>query len=161
MLGATGWSLPAPAAPRIEAGPDEIPLAAVGAHMSGLPLNRELTDLGARFLYAAKTAPVYRLYSLPGGPPFRPGLVRGETGSAIALEVWALPASRFGDFIRGIPRPLGIGTLTLESGADVKGFLCEPIGTLGAEDVTAFGGWRAYLNSLSSSPERTKELGHA
>ncbi len=160
-LGATGWSLPAPAAPRIEAGPDEIALAAVGAHMSGLPLNRELTDLGARFLYAAKTAPVYRLYSLPGGPPFRPGLVRGETGSAIALEVWALPASRFGDFIRGIPRPLGIGTLTLESGADVKGFLCEPIGTLGAEDVTAFGGWRAYLNSLSSSPERTKELGHA
>ena len=155
--------VPAGAAPRPGSRPDPTrsPLAAVGAHMSGLPLNRELTDLGARFLYAARTAPVYRLYSLPGGPPFRPGLVRGETGSAIALEVWALPASRFGDFIRGIPRPLGIGTLTLESGADVKGFLCEPIGTLGAEDVTAFGGWRAYLNSLSSSPERTKELGHA
>jgi len=159
--GATGWPLPEPVSARIESGPDEIALAVVGAHMSGLPLNRELTDLGGRFLYAARTAPLYRLYSLPGGPPFRPGLVRDDTGSAIALEVWALPASRFGDFMRGVPRPLGIGTLTLETGQEVKGFICEPAGTRGAEDVTAFGGWRAYLDSLSTSQEPKKELGHA
>ena len=166
-LGATGWDLPDAVSPRPEPGPDEIAVAAVGAHMSGLPANRELTGLGARFLYASKTAPIYRLYSLPGGPPFRPGLIRDDSGSAIALEVWALPAARFGDFMRGIPRPLGIGTLTLETGAEVKGFICEPMGTRGAEDITAFGGWRAFLDSLSapeppSSPsEPTKELRHA
>jgi len=153
--------LPAPA-------PDEIALAVVGAHMSGLPLNHELTRLGARFLRTAKTSADYRLVSLPGGPPYRPGLLRThsseEGGGAIALEVWALPAIRFGDFIRGVPRPLGIGTLTLDDGAEVKGFLCEPSGVAGAEDVTAHGGWRAYLDSCTStSPsnsQRTQESDH-
>ncbi|HSG91483.1 MAG TPA: amidase family protein, partial [Pseudomonadales bacterium] len=148
--------------------PDEIALAVVGAHMSGLPLNHELTRLGARFLHAAKTSRDYRLFSLPGGPPARPGLLRaprsGE-GGAIALEVWALPAARFGDFIKGVPRPLGIGTLTLDDGAEVKGFLCEASGTAGAEDVTACGGWRAYLESRTSIPpsnsNRTQESDHA
>ena len=148
--------------------PDEIALAVVGAHMSGLPLNHELTRLGARFLHAATTSRDYRLFSLPGGPPARPGLLRaprsGE-GGAIALEVWALPAARFGDFIKGVPRPLGIGTLTLDDGAEVKGFLCEASGTAGAEDVTACGGWRAYLESRTSIPpsnsNRTQESDHA
>ncbi|GAB6052736.1 allophanate hydrolase [Magnetospira thiophila] len=148
-LGATGWTLPEVQSQPAEAAPDEIALAAVGAHMSGLPLNKELTRLGGRFLFAGKTAPEYRLYSLPGGPPHRPGLIRDRSGSAIALEVWAVPLQRFGDFIRGIPQPLGIGTVTLEDGSTVKGFICEPIGIDGATDVTAFGGWRAYLQSLS------------
>ncbi len=147
--GVTGWAVPPPPTPPRAAAPDEIALAVVGAHMSGLPLNHELTRLGSRFLFAAKTAPVYRLYNLPGGPPYRPGLVRGATGSAVAIEVWAVPAARFGDFMRGIPAPLGIGTLTLEDGTDVKGFLCEADGTIGAKDVTRYGGWRAYLESLS------------
>ena len=160
-LGATGWPAPAPAASNPSPAADEIALAVVGAHMSGLPLNRELTRLGARFLYAAKTAPAYRLYSLPGGPPFRPGLLRDEAGAAIALEVWALPASRFGEFIRGVPRPLGIGTLTLENGAEVKGFLCENSEIAGAKDVTRHGGWRAYLNSSPSNRPRAQESDHA
>jgi allophanate hydrolase len=155
---AAAFSLP-PAA--THPAPDEIALAVVGAHMSGLPLNHELTRLGGRFLYAARTAPAYRLYSLPGGPPFRPGLLRDEPGAAVALEVWALPSARFGDFIRGISRPLGIGTLTLESGEEVKGFLCEPSGTAGAEDVTSFGGWRAYLKSLPQDRQRIKESDNA
>ena len=129
--------------------------------MSGLPLNHELTCLGARFLYASNTAPAYRLYRLPGGPPFRPGLLRDEIGSAIALEVWALPANQFGDFIRGVPRPLSIGTLTLENGDEVKGFLCESSGAAGAEDVTLCGGWRAYLQSLSVSKQPIKETSYA
>jgi len=141
--------------------PDEIALAVVGAHMSGLPLNHELTRLGGRFLYAARTAPAYRLFSLPGGPPSRPGLLRDEPGAAVALEVWALPAARFGDFIRGIPRPLGIGTLTLENGEEVKGFLCESSGTAGAEDVTPHGGWRTYLKSLPTDRQRRKESDNA
>jgi len=160
-LGATGWRLPAP--PRLPSEPysDEIALAVVGAHMSGLPLNGELTRLGARFLREAKTAPVYRLYSLPGGPPVRPGLVRDETGSTIALEVWALPASNFGRFIRNIPSPLCIGTLTLEDEEEVKGFLCEKSATAGAEDISRHGGWRAFLQHHPSPRHRTKETDHA
>lgn len=150
-LGATGWQLPEPVPLSPIADPDEIALAVVGAHMSGLPLNHELTRLGARFLSATKTASSYRLFSLPGGPPFRPGLLHDETGSAVEVEVWALPMSRFGDFIKGIPRPLGIGTLLLENGEEVNGFICESSGKSSAEDVTHHGGWRKYLQSLSSS----------
>lgn len=150
-LGATGWPLLPPTVTRPAAGLGELALAVVGAHMSGLPLNHELSGLGGRFLYAAKTAPSYRLYSLAGGPPFRPGLLKNGAGAAIDLEVWALPAARFGDFIRGVPSPLGIGTIALEDGGEVKGFLCEPHGTIGAKDISDCGGWRAYLDSLSPS----------
>ena len=113
--------------------------------MSGLPLNGELTRLGGRFLATASTAPGYRLYRLAGGPPFRPGLVRDVTGSAIALELWALPGTSFGAFMAGIPAPLGIGTVTLDDGNTVNGFICEAAGLEGAIDITDFGGWRAYL----------------
>jgi allophanate hydrolase len=169
-LGATAWQAPRPPRLAAAAQPDEIALAVVGAHMSGLPLNHELTARGARFLRAAKTAPCYRLYSLPGGPPARPGLLRDDNaGSTVELEVWALPAARFGDFLRGIPAPLGIGTLRLEGGEEVKGFLCEAGATRRAEEVTAFGGWRAFLaqqsspqnpvNTLNQNP-MNKESGH-
>ncbi|MFN3985487.1 MAG: allophanate hydrolase [Rhodocyclaceae bacterium] len=148
--GATGWPLAAGIAPLPEAGADEIMVAAVGAHMSGLPLNHELTRLGARFVRATRTGPCYRLYSLPGGPPRRPGLMRSASGEAIALEVWALPLARFGEFMQGIPQPLGIGTVELEDGSRVKGFICEAIGIEGAEDVSRFGGWRAWLAAAAN-----------
>lgn len=150
-LGATGWTLPPASATDQSAMADEITVAAVGAHMSGLPLNGELTKLGGRFLKAASTTPDYRLYRLAGGPPFRPGLVRAPDGAAIAVELWALPVTSFGAFMRGIPPPLGIGTLTLEGGATVNGFICEQAGLDGATDITAFGGWRAYL---AAQPDR-------
>lgn len=150
-LGATDWDLSAPSNSSAVPESDEFSIAVVGAHMSGLPLNGQLTQLGARFLCDAKTAPEYRLYSLPGGPPFRPGLISDETGAAIDLEIWALPKFQFGEFMQGIPRPLGIGTLTLENGDLVKGFICEPFGITGAEDITQFGGWRNYLASFSTS----------
>ena len=144
-MGATGWGLPEIPAPTPKLGPGEITVAAVGAHMSGLPLNGELTRLGGRFLAATSTAPGYRLYRLAGGPPFRPGLVRDATGGTIALELWALPLARFGSFMSGIPAPLGIGTVTLADGGTVNGFICEAAGLEGATDITDFGGWRAYL----------------
>ncbi len=144
-LGATGWTLPAEPVPATVPQAGEIAVAAVGAHMSGLPLNGELTRLGGRFLSTARTAPGYRLYSLAGGPPFRPGLVRSADGAAIELEIWALPSATFGDFLRGIPAPLGIGTVSLEDGTAVNGFICEAAGLDGATDITEFGGWRAYL----------------
>jgi allophanate hydrolase len=123
-------------------------IAVCGAHMSGLPLNGELTSRGARFLRATRTAPGYALYALPGGPPFRPGLCRSDDGQgqSIALELWALPKTAMGDFMAGIPAPLAIGTVEIADGSQVKGFLCETIGLGGAEDITALGGWRAFLD---------------
>ena len=144
-LGATGAPLPATPAPDPAALADEITLAVVGAHMSGLPLNHELTSRGGRFLEATTTAPEYRLYALAGGPPARPGLLRSHDGAAIALELWALPRSAMGDFIAGIPAPLGIGTITLAGGRQTKGFVMESTATTGARDITHLGGWRAYL----------------
>jgi len=127
-----------------------ISIAVVGAHMSGLPLNRELTDRKGRLENATRTASHYRLYALPGSPPQRPGLVRvAQGGAPITLEVWSLSTWQFGDFVSGIPAPLGLGTIELEDGSTVQGFLCESYATAGARDITSFGGWRSYLKSLS------------
>ena len=128
-----------------------IGVAVVGAHLSGLPLNRELLDLGATCVRATRTAPAYRFYALAGGPPFRPGLVRVSDGTGVSIEteVWALPPDGFGTFVSGIPAPLGIGTLTLEDGSQVKGFIAEPVAVEGAVDISGFGGWRSYLKSKS------------
>jgi allophanate hydrolase len=146
-LGATGWPVPPAEPAAARAVPGEIEIAVCGAHMSGLPLNGELTRLGARFLRAARTVPSYRLYSLPGGPPRRPGLLRSPDGrgAAIAVEVWALPRGQLGDFMAGIPAPLCIGTVELGDGTAPKGFLCEPSGTVGAGDVSEVGDWRRVI----------------
>jgi allophanate hydrolase len=119
--------------------------------MADLPLNWQLTDLGATFLRTAQTTGDYKFYALAGGPPARPGLIKdaGPDSGAIALEIWSLPKSGFGTFMAGIPAPLGIGTIDLSDGTAVKGFLCEPSGLDGATDITALGGWRAFLAQQS------------
>jgi allophanate hydrolase len=146
-MGATDWPRPARAILSSQPMSAEIAIAVCGAHMSGLPLNRELTERGGRLLRDCRTAPAYRLHALAGGPPIRPGLVRSIGGASIAVEVWALPRERFGDFIAGVPAPLCIGTVELEDGSTVKGFLCEASGLAGAADVTGYGGWRDYLSA--------------
>jgi len=148
MLGATG--LAAPDLPDPEpffVATDEMILAVCGAHMSGLPLNADLTSRGARFVKATRTAPRYALYALPGGPPFRPGLCRRNDGqgASVELELWAIPKDAMGDFMSGIPAPLTIGSVEIEDGTLVKGFLCETAGIRSAEDISALGGWRRYL----------------
>jgi hypothetical protein len=129
-----------------------IEIVVVGAHLSGLPLNHELVSEGGMLRRAAQTEPCYRLYALAGGPPRRPGLLRVATGAgaAIATEVWALPDDGFGRFVSRIPAPLGIGTLLLADGSRPKGFLVEPEGLQGAEEITHFGGWRAFLASIAT-----------
>lgn len=130
-----------------------IEIVVVGAHLSGMPLNGELTSRGGTFLRATTTEASYQLNALPGGPPKRPGLMRlteGE-GHAIAVEVWALPAEGFGTFVAGIPAPLCIGTVRLADGTAPKGFLVEPEGLKGATDISHFGGWRAYIASLAAT----------
>jgi allophanate hydrolase len=126
---------------------DEITIAVVGAHLSGMALNGELTALGGRLLQAAATAPDYKLYALRGTTPPKPGMLRVKAGagSSIQLEVWALSAASFGKFVAAIPPPLSIGTIRLADGSGVKGFLVEPEAITGSRDISAFGGWRAFM----------------
>ncbi|MCU1453981.1 MAG: Amidase [Acidimicrobiales bacterium] len=130
-------------------------LAVVGAHLTGQPLNHQLTDRGGRLLRTTRTAPTYRLYALATEPP-KPGLVRvaaGEGGAAIEVEVWELALAEFGAFVAAIPAPLGVGRVLLADGSDVAGFLCEPIALVsGAVDITGHGGWRAYLRDAAGPP---------
>ncbi|MFC3029528.1 allophanate hydrolase-related protein [Roseomonas sp. CGMCC 1.13459] len=126
-----------------------IEICVVGAHLSGMALNAELLREGGELRRAVLTEPCYRLFALAGGPPRRPGLLRVAQGAAIATEVWALPEDGFGRFVAGIPAPLCIGTLRLADGSTPKGFLVEPEGLHGAEDISRFGGWRAFIASLA------------
>ncbi len=147
--GATGQAL-APAQPILGIQPPAMAkVAVVGAHLSGMPLNGQLTERGARLLAATLTAPDYKFFALPGTVPPKPGLLRvapGE-GASIAVEVWEMPLAHYGSFVALIPAPLGIGTLALADGSSVQGFICEPQALAGAQDITAFGGWRAYMAS--------------
>ena len=129
-----------------KAAPGRIEVAVVGAHLSGLPLNHELTDLGGTFVREGETASEYALHAL-ATTPAKPGLVRVPSGgSKIAVEVWSLDADGFGRFVNGIPAPLSIGTVKLADGTTPKGFLAEGAAVTGAEDITRYGGWRAYLS---------------
>jgi allophanate hydrolase len=131
---------------------DWLSVAVVGAHLSGEPLNHQLTDAGAVFVRATRTAAAYRLFALPDTTPPKPGLVRAgpdSVGAPIDVEVWSLPPAAFGNFVARIPPPLAIGKIELEDGARVSGFLCEPHALAAARDITAFGGWRAFLRTVA------------
>jgi allophanate hydrolase len=124
-------------------------LAVVGAHLSGQPLNSQLTRRGARLKKTCRTAPGYRLYALAGSNPAKPGLARDDEfqGPGIEVEVWTIPEDQFGSFTAEVPKPLGIGNVTLDSGESVKSFICEPYALADSTEITQFGGWRAYLSS--------------
>jgi allophanate hydrolase len=122
-----------------------VPLAVCGAHLSGQPLNYQLTDAGAFLVEATFTTPNYRLYALRDTIPLKPGLVRSTEGAAIELEVWAVPTAMLGGFVAAVPPPLAIGTCTLASGRSVKSFVCEPEAIENAEEITHLGGWRKYI----------------
>jgi allophanate hydrolase len=148
--GATGVPLPAPRAVPGLAAPaaQTMPIAVVGAHLSGMPLNGQLTERGATLLRTTTTSPAYRLFALPGTTPPKPGLQRrAEGGGSIALEVWAMPVAQVGSFLALIPSPLGLGSVELADGTWVTGFICESHALAGAQDVTHHGGWRAYVAS--------------
>ncbi|HVZ88453.1 MAG TPA: allophanate hydrolase [Polyangia bacterium] len=145
-VGATGRSLDGePAAVPVEIPRDWLPIAVVGAHLAGEPLNHQLTDLGGRIVRATRTAPRYRLFALPNTTPPKPGLARGDAGgTAIELEVWALSPAAFGSFVARVPAPLCIGRIELDDGSNVSGFLCEGHALDGAREISSFGGWRAF-----------------
>ncbi|KMW59958.1 Allophanate hydrolase [Candidatus Rhodobacter oscarellae] len=151
-LGATGWARPKTKLPKAAPQEDMIEVAVCGAHMSGLPLNGDLTTRGAEFVRKDATSSDYAFYALEGGGVARPGLLRVEAGQGaqVALEIWRMPSSQFGSFIATIPQPLGIGTLNLADGAQVQGFLCEATATKGARDISELGDWRRYLEAERS-----------
>jgi allophanate hydrolase len=149
-LGATGRAAEPSAHPaasvRWPATQATLPLAVVGAHLSGLPLNGQLLERGAVLRQAATTAPKYRLYALPGTTPPKPGLVRvPDGGASLAVEVWDMPMDQLGSFLALIPQPLGLGTLELADGSTEHGFLCESVAIQGARDISNFGGWRSFM----------------
>ncbi len=113
----------------------------VGAHLSGMVLNHELTTLNARLLEETVTAADYKLYALDTTPP-KPGMLRIEPGAghAIKLELWAMSPAAFGKFVAAIPPPMAIGTIRLADGRQVKGFIVEPAAIAGAQGH--FGLWR-------------------
>jgi len=153
-LGALDASVPEPGAALAAAPAGWHELVVVGAHMSGLGLNSELTRPGGMFLRRARTEPSYRLFALPGGPPRRPGLLRiaQGAGAAIDVEVWALPAEGFAAFVAAIPAPLGVGKVRLSDGSAPSGFLVEAEAVRDALDISRHGGWRGYL-AASANPE--------
>jgi allophanate hydrolase len=119
-----------------------------GAHMSGLPLNHQLLDLGGKLVAKTTTADRYRLFKLETFSPPRPGLLRvDQGGAAIEVEVWALPIEGYGTFVASISAPLGIGTLLLADGSEAQGFLCEHYATVSAPDITRYGSWRQFLKA--------------
>lgn len=135
--------------PEFEATEGTIDVLVCGAHLSGLPLNHQLTERKGVLVQTTETSSAYRMYLLDGGPPFRPGLIRDtEAGSPLPVEIWRLPADQFGSFVAGIPAPLGIGKVELADGRWVSGFICEPVGLEGAKEITSLGGWRGYLATI-------------
>jgi allophanate hydrolase len=149
--GATNMPLPAPRAIAGLKAPATVRVAVVGAHLSGMPLNGQLTERGATLAGTARTNADYRLFALPGTTPPKPGLLRVAPGqgAGIALEIWNMPLASYGSFVALIPAPLGIGTLLLDDGSSVQGFVCEAQAIADATDITETGGWRAYMASLA------------
>ncbi len=143
--GATGWRCEY-APPPEPKNSDMLEIVVVGAHLSGMPLNRELTTLDAQFVRKARTQAGYRLYALANQTPPKPGLVRdAEAAGKIEVEVWAMSPDAFGRFVAAVPSPMCIGTVNLADGSSPKGFLVEPAALAGARDVTCYGGWRAFV----------------
>jgi len=154
-LGATGHPVPSSRlAPASVAAPSlstsTVQLAVCGAHLTGQPLNHQLTERGGLLVHSTATAPNYRLFALEPGQSGRPGLLRAQRGARIEVEVWALPARQLGSFIDSIKAPLGFGRIELTDGKDVLGFLCEEYATHSAVEITQFGGWRAYLANIAA-----------
>ena len=130
-----------------------VKLAVVGAHLAAMPLHWQLTSRDAKLVRRAKTAPAYKLYAMAGSRPPKPALVHvGDGGAAIEIEVYELSVEHFGSFVVEVPAPLAIGSVTLDDGSQVKGFVAEPRALDGAEDITALGGWRAYIARQAGKP---------
>ena len=124
-------------------------IAVVGAHLTGQPLNGQLVERNASLVRTARTAAGYSFYALANTTPAKPGLIfDGKGAGCIEVEIWDMDDAAFGSFVALIPAPLGIGTVKLADGSSVKGFLCEAHAVREAQDITAHGGWRAWISRV-------------
>ncbi len=166
LIGIGGaWTGEAAAAPRSRApaaqpgapGEARVAVAVAGAHLTGQPLNADLVARGGRLVRATTTAAGYRMFEVPG-PVRRPGLTRVAAGQqyppshGVEVEVWSLPVAEFAGFVGTILPPLAVGPLTLADGEQVLGFVCTADGADPERDITAHGGWRAYLAATDGRP---------
>ncbi len=127
-------------------------LAVVGAHLKGMPLHQQLLDRHCRLIESTHTSASYRLFALANTTPPKPGLVRNlSNGQSIEVEIYEMPTQHVGSFLELIPAPLGLGSIELADGTWVKGFICEPWAITEAQDISALGGWRAFINSLATT----------
>jgi allophanate hydrolase len=125
---------------------NEILVGVCGAHMSGLALNWQLTDLNATFVKQTKTKKGYRLFVLENKNPIRPGMMYDSlSNSQIEVEVWSMPVENFGKFMKQIQSPLGIGTVFLEDETFVYGFLCESDYLKNTKEISDLKNWRNFL----------------
>ncbi|WP_180162935.1 allophanate hydrolase [Acinetobacter sp. YH12069] len=154
-LGAVAKTLPDAASVISAPSAQHFRVAVVGAHLTGMPLNFQLTTRQAVHVETTTTSADYALYALPGTVPPKPGLARQEAGQKIIVELWDIPKARFGEFVAEIPTPLGMGNVELADGRWVKGFICEPYGLNGAKNISEFGGWRAYIQSLQATTAKS------
>ncbi|MDJ0360024.1 allophanate hydrolase [Rhodococcus sp. H29-C3] len=132
----------------------------VGAHLEGFPVHHQLTDRGARYLGEVHTSDAYRMVDL-GTTPAKPGLVRHHRGkgSAIAGELYRMSAAGLGTFLAALPAPMGLTSVELSDGRWVTGFCCSHEAGEAGIDITEFGGWRAYMASVSGGlPDRAPFL---
>jgi hypothetical protein len=85
--------------------------------------------------------------------PRGPGTAQTWSGTGAARRRFrgsrslGLPRAAYGSFVAEVAAPLGIGTLELDDGQRIQGFLCESWATEGRRDITEWGGWRAWLAS--------------
>lgn len=124
-------------------------LAVVGAHLTGMPLNFQLTSRNGVLLQQTTTSPNYQLFSLNNTSPPKPGLKYTQDGISIIVEIWEIPRALFGDIVAEVPAPLGIGNLQLIDGNWVKGFICEGYALTDAKNISEYGGWRKYIQYLN------------
>jgi hypothetical protein len=128
---------------------ETLKLAVNGTLMRGLALNDNLLNVGAEFLYDATTSPNYRLWSIHD---IHPAMVRvSQGGTAVALEVWAVPATGLIQVLQQEPPGLCVGKVKLNTGEEVLGVLGEPVLCEGQPEITSYGGWRAYIESRQNS----------
>ncbi len=151
-MGVSSKEMPIAAEPATNKSKGYIEVAVCGAHLKEMPLNWQLVERNAKFVESTTTASCYQFYALAGGPPARPGVIRCDKnqGAAISVEVWAVPEENFGSFVAGIPAPLGIGKIELADGRWVSGFICEPYGIEGADDITELADWRKHIEQMEA-----------
>jgi allophanate hydrolase len=153
-LGAGQWQIPEPLLPAAHLktyNPNVtvssmVPLLVFGLHLQGQPLAPEMENLEAIWVGETRTAPGYAMHLIVKGDRRLPGVLRahGAAGNLLG-EIWNVPSPALGSFIQGIKAPLSLGWIELADGGSILGFLTEADAIKESLDITALGGWKAYL----------------